>query len=178
MGRNVWWKDTYFGMNSMALTELKLECARQVQSCLYTSTSLYIWLRWVRFFRVVFVLAPLLLSGLAALGLTKFNFPNYAVVILSFLASFFPALQYALKIETSIEQIAREASRYKALQDRFRQVATISVAQGEDVALREFSAAMDDLNSVRAGSITAPERYFKKAQKKIADGDYDFSVEV
>jgi hypothetical protein len=132
----------------------------------------------VRIARFIFVLVPLLLSSLATLGLVKFEFPAFVVVLLTFGASLFPALHYALKIETSIEQIAREASRYKSLQDRFRQVSTIHLAQGEEIALREFAAAMDDLDSARASSITPPERYFKAAQRKISAGDYEFSVDA
>ena len=165
-------------MTSTVLSEIHAECRRQIESCLYTSTTLYIWLRTVRLTRVVFVLAPLILSGVAALGLTKFNFPTYAIVGLTFLASLFPALQYALKIETSIDEIAREAGKYKGLQDRFRQISTIHLAQGQEVAYREFLAAMEDLNAARASSITPPERHFKKAQAKIKSGDYNFTVDA
>lgn len=165
-------------MNPTTLTEIETECGRQIESCLYTSTTLYIWLRSVRLARFIFVLTPLILSGIAALGLTKFDFPNSLVIVLTFAASLLPALQYALKIETSIEQIAREASKYKALQDRFRQISTISASQGQEVALRDFVAAMDDLNGTRSSSVTPPERYFKRAQLKIKSGDYDFSIDA
>lgn len=165
-------------MTLNTLSEIEAECQRQMESCLYTSTTLYIWLRTVRFARFGSVLVPLLLSGVAALGLTKFNFPAYVVVLLTFAASLFPALQHALKIETSIERIASEASRYKSLQDRFRQVSKIGISQGKETALREFHAAMEDLNLARLTSITPPERYFRKAQAKIARGDYSFSVDA
>lgn len=164
-------------MTLNTLSEIEIECRRQIESCLYTSTTLYIWLRTVRFARFASVVAPLLLSGLAALGLTKFNFPNSVVVSLTFFASIFPALQYALKIETSIEHIAGEASKYKALQDRFRQVSKIGISLGNEVALREFGEAMEQLNLARSSSITPPERYFRKAQAKIKSGDYDFSID-
>lgn len=165
-------------MTVTVLTEIETECKRQIESCLYTSTTLYIWLRTIRLTRTFFVLAPLILSGLAALGLTKFSFPDYVVVLLTFAASLFPSLQYALKIETSMEQVAREASKFKNLQDRFRQVSTISIAQGKEVALREFGLAMEELNDARASSVTPPERHFKRAQEKIAAGDYTFTVDA
>lgn len=47
------------------------ECRRQEESCLYTSTMLYIWLRVVRLKRRVFVSAPIVLSGIAALAMAK-----------------------------------------------------------------------------------------------------------
>lgn len=36
---------------------------------------------------------------------------------------------------------------------------------------------MDRMDVARSTSITAPEKYFKRAQKKIADGHYDFTVD-
>jgi hypothetical protein len=34
------------------------------------------------------------------------------------------------------------------------------------------------MDAARAASLTAPERFFKKAQKKIVRGDYDFRVDL
>jgi hypothetical protein len=36
---------------------------------------------------------------------------------------------------------------------------------------------MDRLDVARSTSITAPEKYFQKAQKKIGAGHYDFGVD-
>lgn len=177
MGKDIWTKDTRNSMTKEVDDQIKAECERQSESCLYTSTSIYIWLRRVRFTRFVFILTPLILSAVAGLGLTKFNFDNYVIVLLVFVASLFPALHAALKIETSIDQIAREASRYKAFQDKFRQISKISISQGTAVALKDFENCMNEFESVRATSITVPERYFKLAQKKITDGDYKFSID-
>jgi len=37
---------------------------------------------------------------------------------------------------------------------------------------------MDRLDNARSVSISPPERYFAKAQKKIKRGDYDFTVDI
>jgi hypothetical protein len=34
------------------------------------------------------------------------------------------------------------------------------------------------MDAARASSLTAPERFFRKAQKKIDAGHYDFTVDV
>lgn len=42
------------------------ECKRQEESCLYTSTTLFEWLKSMRRYRVLFVVAPIILGGIAA----------------------------------------------------------------------------------------------------------------
>jgi hypothetical protein len=44
--------------------------------------------------------------------------------------------------------------------------------------LFEFATLMDRMDAARASSLTAPERFFKKAQKKINNGHYDFGVDA
>ena len=45
---------------------------------------------------------------------------------------------------------------------------SIQLGLAEEKVIKEFE-------ELKLNSITAPERFFKKAQKKISDGDYDFS---
>ena len=42
------------------------ECAREEESCLYTSTAFYIWLRWLKGFRAALWVGAAVGSGLAA----------------------------------------------------------------------------------------------------------------
>ncbi len=44
------------------------ECRRQEESCLYTSTTLYIWLRRVRLQKQIFVAAPIVIGGIAGIA--------------------------------------------------------------------------------------------------------------
>ena len=41
------------------------ECKRQEESCLYTSTTMYEWLKSLRWWRVVFVVVPIIFGALA-----------------------------------------------------------------------------------------------------------------
>jgi hypothetical protein len=47
------------------------ECKRQEESCLYTSTTLFEWLKALRKWRIVFVVGPVVLGGLATWPLLK-----------------------------------------------------------------------------------------------------------
>jgi hypothetical protein len=42
------------------------ECRRQEESCLYTSTGLFEWLKWMRLLKAFFVVIPIVLGGVAA----------------------------------------------------------------------------------------------------------------
>lgn len=154
------------------------EARRQEESCLYTSTTHYLWLRQVRRQNTIFIVAPILLGALAGFSVLKEFFPDWVVAVLALLASLFPALANALNIQTSVNEIAANAAAYKALQDRFRQLATIVILSDVDAAETELRELMDRMDVARSTSITAPEKYFKLAQKKIAEGHYDFTVDA
>lgn len=153
------------------------EARRQEESCLYTSTTHYLWLRQVRRQNTIFIVAPIILGALAGFSVLKDLAPNWVVAVLALVASLFPALANALKIQTSVNEIAANAASYKSLQDRFRQLATISILTDLDAAEAELCDLMDRMDVARSTSITAPEKYFKRAQEKIAEGHYDFSVD-
>lgn len=154
------------------------EARRQEESCLYTSTTHYEWLRQVRRQNTIFIVTPIILGALAGFSVLKDSAPDWVVALLAFVASLFPALANALKIQTSVNEIAANAASYKSLQDRFRQLATIGVLTDVDRAETELRELMDRMDVARSTSITAPEKYFKKAQKKIGDGHYEFTVDA
>ena len=103
--------------------------------------------------------------------------PDWGVAILAFVAGLFPALADALKIETSIDETARLAAEYKALQDRFRRTANLTVLSDLDKAEQVLAELMDRMDVARSSSVTPPERFFGEARKKIKAGHYDFSVD-
>jgi hypothetical protein len=161
--------------------EIVKECLRQEESSHYTSTSLFIWLRSIRRWRAFFLVAPIVLGGLAGLSILQDQelVPPIVIALLTFVAGLFPAIADALKIQTNVEEIARIAAEFKALQDRFRRTALVTAQYGDvekaDQALAEL---MDRMDAARSNSITAPERFFKAAQKKIDKGDYKFGVDT
>jgi hypothetical protein len=154
------------------------EARRQEESCLYTSTSLYLWLRQVRLQNTIFIVAPIVLGALAGFSVLKDVFPDWVTATLALLASLFPALANGLKIQTSIDEIAVNAAAFKSLQDRFRQLAQITVLGDADRAETELGELIDKMDVARANSITPPERYFRKARIKIEAGDYSFKVDA
>lgn len=165
------------GLEASVKEAIIAECIRQEEACLYSSTSLYIWLRRVRFQQQFFVAAPIIIGGFAGLSVLEEWLPTWLIAILALLGSLFPALADALKIETNVSEISTEASEYKALQDRFRQCAQITVKEDANLAQSEMKELMDRLDAVRRRSTTPPERIFKKAQAKISAGDYNFSID-
>jgi hypothetical protein len=153
------------------------ECKRQEESCLYTSTMLYIWLRRIRWQNRVFVTAPIILGGIASLAVLKEWIPEWAIAVLALVASLFPALADAMKIQTGVDEVARSAADFKALQDRFRRVATITALSNVDAAEETLAELMDRMDVARSTSLTPPEWMYDEAKKKIERGDYSFAVD-
>ena len=154
------------------------ECKRQEESCLYTSTTLFEWLKSMRRYRVLFVVAPIILGGIAAWPIIKQQ-PGYEWLtgLCALLAGITPAIYKALNLDVSLDVIAKHAHQYKILQDRFRQAWRVSALGGQEQFIKEFQALMAGMDAARAASLTPPECFFKKARRKIMDGHYDFSID-
>src|SRR4051794_15219341 len=85
---------------------LALECKRQSESCLYTSTSLFIWLRFLRAVKAAFIVLPLVFGSVAGWRLLNASTaPTWRVIasIAAFLAGLFPAIYAALKLDDHLE---------------------------------------------------------------------------
>lgn len=154
------------------------ECRRQEESCLYMSTAIFEWLKSLRRWRVGFVVGPIILGGVANWSLLT-NLPELKWVVGScaLLASLAPAVYKALDLDVSLGTLASSAHQFKVLQDRFRQAHSVTALGPFEEFKSKFDDLMDRMDAAREGSITAPERFFKKAQKKINSGDYRFSVD-
>src|SRR5216684_238416 len=98
------------------------ECKRMEESCLYTSTTLFEWLKCLRFWRAFFVVIPIILGGVATWPLLAhqddYKWVTGACALLAGLA---PAVYKSLDFDVSLNQIAKQANQFKILQDRFRQ---------------------------------------------------------
>lgn len=165
-------------MSDVRAKAIAEEARRQEESCLYTSTSLYLWLRRVRLQKQIFVIVPIILGAVAGFSAFKEHVPAVLIATLTLVAGLFPALADALKIATSVDEISSSAATFKALQDRFRRLATITVLSDVDAAEAALAELMDRMDVARSSSITPPERYFTAAQAKIKSGDYDFTVDL
>ncbi len=154
------------------------ECKRQEESCLYTAATLFEWLKSMRRWKLAFVVAPIVLGGVATWPLLARQ-PDYEWVraTCARLAGFAPAVYKARDFDVSLDVIARHAYEFKILQDRFRQACRITALAPGDAFEKEFSSLMERLDVARSPSLTAPERFFRKAQGKIQSGHYNFSVD-
>ncbi|TAK71977.1 MAG: hypothetical protein EPO19_03335 [Betaproteobacteria bacterium] len=156
------------------------ECKRQEDSCLHTSTSLFIWLRVLRYLHAASIVLPLILSGIAGwkmLGTVDSDAIRWTAGTCALLAGLIPSVFSALKFDDHLSLCKLLAAEFKNLQDRFRQLAVTGVGKTFEQVETEFRPLADRLEKARSYSYTAPEWAFKCAQKKIRAGDYDFDVD-
>ena len=137
------------------------ECKRQEEPCLYTSTTLFEWLKALRKWRIVFVVGSVVLGGLATWPLLKEQ-PGYAWVtgVCALLAGITPAIYKALDLDQSLTAITKHANNFKVLQDRFRQAWRVSAHGPADEFKKEFDALMARMDDARSLSLVPPERFF------------------
>ena len=168
-------------MNSEELTGFVKECCRQEESCLYTSTTLYIWLRSVRFWRSTFIAAPIILGGIGGWGVLRgLHDPlwTWVAAVCSLCAGLFPAIFKALELDGHVAALMKQAAQFKNLQDRFRQLRNFAPHRTDQETRDGFERLMKELESARSSSVTPPERFFKKAQRKVKSGDYSFDSDA
>ena len=154
------------------------ECKRQQESCNYTATALYSWLKEVRGYRIAFITLPIVLGSIASAKiLLKEPAFDWITGIAALLAGLFPAIFKALDLDVNIKAMSDAAHRFEVLRDRFRQTSTIGVTKTVDELEQEFRLLMDRMDEARGVNLAIPERHFKKAQKKIGRGHYEFEVD-
>ena len=142
----------------------------------YTSTTLYILATPRLGDPHIVGLCTDCLCALAR-GLSLQTGDSWLTATFALLAGLFPAVFEALKLDTHVDSIARQAAVFKNLQDRFRLLATVRSLGLYETFDAEFREAMGRMEEARATSITPPERCFKAARKKIAAGHYSFDID-
>lgn len=158
--------------------EIVKEALRQSESCLWTSTMLFTWLRLVRLQHKIVTLLPIILTGLAGFSYVKEWVPSWSVALMAFLSTLIPSIAEALQIQTHVEELKQLAAEYKALQDRFRRLGKITALGNVDEAEKTLAELMDRMDLARSSSITPPQRYFEEARNQIESGNYDFAVDL
>lgn len=155
------------------------ECKRQEESCLYTSTALFEWMKIMRCWKTVFVVVPIIFGALATWPLlgqaSGFEWLTGTCALLAGLA---PAVYKALDFDVSLDLIAKMAQEYKSLHDRFRQAWRITALGPHDDFKNMFDDLMTRMDVARSSNLCIPERFFKRAQMKIASGHYEFNVDL
>ena len=161
--------------------ELIQECKRESENCLYTSTALFIWLKFLKIVRMLFITLPLILGGIAGwkvLTSSTNELVTQIVAICAFVAGLLPSIHAAFGLDESIGECSRLGGEFKNLQDRFRQAALISSKKPIEAFENEFQSLMQRLEEARRASITVPEWCFRCAQAKVKSQDYDFDVDI
>lgn len=167
-------------MSDERIEALVRECRRQEESCLYTSSGLYQWQKNARVWRNIFVVAPIILGGIASsqiLAGSEAQWASIMAAILALLAGFFPAIYEALGMNMRVTEIGQSAAEFTNLRDRFRQTANITAHTSYEELAAAFEQLMDRLDAARKISPPLPEKYFKQAQVKVDRGDYDFGID-
>src|SRR5262245_10490851 len=98
-----------------AKTALALESKRLEENCLYTSTSLFIWLRSRRRLKNLFIVGPLILGSAASWKLlTETDLPSVRLLVsvFAFVAGVLPSVYAALKFDDQLEIAARSAAEF------------------------------------------------------------------
>jgi len=160
--------------------ELAQECKRRSESCLYTSTTLYIYLRCLRWLKIVSIVVPLVLGALASWKLlTTANLGEIKIftAVCAFIAGLTPSIYSALKFDDHLEECKHLAGEFKNLQDLFRQAARVSSKKSFPEFEADTKPLIERMDTARSASLTPPEWLFRRAQKKIKSGDYDFDID-
>jgi hypothetical protein len=160
----------------LAVQALSQECERQEESCLYTSTAFFEWIKVLRLWRVAFISLPLICSAVATSALFKHCAWVTGIAILC--AGVIPAIFKSLDLDKDIAAMTRYANTFKSLQDRFRQARNIAALGDSDEFKKEFFSLRTKLDDARMASVPIPERYFKKARRKIEHGHYKFQADA
>jgi hypothetical protein len=94
------------------------------------------------------------------------------------LAGVLPSLFAALKVDEDLKEMKEGAAEFTNLRDRFRQTATVASKKPFSEFEAEFLRWMEAMDKARCRALTPPEWAFKRAQKKVKSGDYDFDVDL
>jgi hypothetical protein len=147
------------------------ECKIQEESCLYTSTGMFLWLHAIRRSNRCWNALPIIFGALASFALLKQGWPVIASG-LALLAGLLPAIYEKLNIKANTEEVFSQAGQYKNLENRFRQAAEIISLESEDKLKSEFASLMRQIEDLRARPVILPEKYFQAGRAKIKAGHY------
>ena len=95
------WQRRPSGCRLTSAEALQSQCAQQCERCLYTSASLFIWLRFLRMARIAFVIVPIIFGAFARWDLLQGQDGEVKTVTatLALLAGLVPTIYAALKLD-------------------------------------------------------------------------------
>jgi hypothetical protein len=157
-----------------ARTALIAECEGEEENCLYTSTSFFIWLRWLNVIQAGLWALGAIGSIVSANSILRGQ-ENYQVLMatLAVTGVLMPGLIKALQLDATIRNYGTAAANFKNLQGEFRRLARVWSNKPFPEFEVEARRAIKAMNEARKPSLTPPEWCFRRAQKKVGRGDYD-----
>ena len=173
MAKAVRHDDTANGDMKDARASLVAECAREEENALYTSTTFFIWLRFLKAIRAALWVGAAIGSTMAASHILSGNPDMKLFMAAASLAGvLLPGIGRALRLDTLIREYRDAAGKFKNLQGEFRRArlvwSKLEFVEFEGEARKLFRA----MNDARKPSFTPPELCFRLARRKIKGGDY------
>lgn len=145
------------------------------RNALWNYVTLITWLRWLRRFRAVFSVLPVICGGLGSWRiLTNSSVGEVPIVAaaLAFSAGLLPLLYVATGIEDNISNATHLGGLYRSIEARVRDFVlrfrSLQASEREEVYAKIFS----DYLEVKGVAHTVPRWAFRTAEKAIARRDY------
>src|SRR5665213_3386301 len=121
MAENIWRNDSDSCPLTIARDALIAECREEEQNCLYTSTTFFIWLRWLKSARALLWMGGAIGSLIAASHILKGDEQYKIITASAALAGvLLPGLVKALRLDSAIRDYTKAAAGFKTLQGEFR----------------------------------------------------------
>lgn len=133
-------------------------------------------MKFLQFVWLVFAVVPLVLGSIATWSLlaTSNSTWVFVVTVSAFLAGLLPTIYAALKLDDHLPICRRSATEFKNLQDHVRQAALIASKKPFSEFEVHFAKLIERMERASADSITPPDWFFARAQKKVKSGDYHY----
>lgn len=173
MAENLRHDDINHGLKT-AHVALIAECEREEESCLYTSTSFYVWLRTLRMTRAALWVFGTIGSIVSANSILRGQHGYETVMAaLAVTGVLMPGLIKVVQLDAAIRDYAMAAAVFKNLQGEFRRLAQVWSNKPFPEFEAEARRAIKAMNEARKPSLTPPEWCFRLAQRKVKRGDYE-----
>ena len=156
---------------------LVTECIRQAENSRDTYASFYIRLRDLRTIRAAMWIGSAVAGTVGAWQMVAQSIPSLGVVCV-FLGTVIPLISRAGRLDNTILALAKAAVEFNNLHDAFRRAAKIGSLKPFEEFEAEARALFKRMAQARSPATTVPERYFKKARKKVEAGHYMHDVDL
>lgn len=154
--------------------KLKRECLEQSRNTLYTSTTFFIWLKYLRVIRgAIWFLAAVCGTAAASTVIADFAVPKLLTAGMTLAGVLLPAVIKALNLDETIDAYAEQAAHFKNVEGRLGRAGRVWSEKSEEEFEKEAREAFADLDKARLASLTPPDWCFRAAQKKVQNGNYD-----